>query len=216
MPIYTNSLVVTGGTYNSPIYTNRLGLIGYSNMTIDSDLRVQGDVYTDGRMDIGTTIHATFRLSSNTSFGGVNELTAASNVFQLDFASTNFVNMQTLPMAVASSNIYNSDSGVITVPSSGMYAIQLQGSFSNDSGYEGVPQNGVYFNLIDSPYPLARVSGNFGNGNIVSTTHMAFLEGGHRFVPTFFSSDSNATLVAADKETYVSLMIAATYTSNLT
>jgi hypothetical protein len=38
---------------------------GYSNLTIDSDLHVQGDVFRTGRVDVGTTIHATFRLTSN-------------------------------------------------------------------------------------------------------------------------------------------------------
>ena len=218
MTIYTNSFIVTGAAYNSPIYTNTLGMNGYSNMSITSDLFVEGDVYSSGRLDVGTTVHATFRLASNTEFGGSNEFSgsgagAGESAFALDFASSQLTDMISMPLAVASSNIYNEDTGVITIPIDGLYSVDMQGSFSNiDMGNAASVENGVYYKLLDRVYPDCRIAGNIVRGNLVSTRHMAFMEGGERLLPVFYSSDSNAVLLAEGHETYVSFTLAATYT----
>lgn len=212
MTIYTNSFIVTGAAYNSPIYTNTLGMNGYSNMSITSDLFVEGDVYSSGRLDVGTTVYATFRLASNTEFGGSNEFSGGGgSALALDFASSRLTDMASMSIAVPSSNIYNDDTGVITVPIDGLYSVEMQGSFSNISDAANA-QNGVYYKLLDRVYPDCRIAGNIVRGSLVSTRHMAFLEGGERLLPVFYSSDSNAVLIADAHETYVSFALAATYT----
>lgn len=203
-------LTITGTACNVPVYTNTLGMNGYSNMAINSDLFVEGDVYTTGRLDLGTTIYATFRLTSNVTFEGSNVFADTTNDFALDFLSTNVAGMSNMPTVIPASNIYDATTGIITVPMNGLYNLELQGSFSNASGASGV-ENGVWYKFLDSEYPNTRVGANVAQGSLLSTKHMAYLQGGQRLLPEFYSSDSNTVLVADNQETYVAFALATTY-----
>jgi hypothetical protein len=207
MTIYANTFTITGAAYNMPVYTNTLGMNGYSNMAINSDLFVEGDVYTSGRLDVGTTLHATFRLTSNVDFTASNVFSDTSNVFQLDFLTTNFSNMSNMPLVVPMSNIYDAQTGIITIPMNGMYNLEIQGSFSNDD----LTQNGVWYKFLDSPYPDVRVAAQVNNASMVYSGHMTFLQGGSRILPQFYSSSSNTILVADANETYIGFTLAASY-----
>lgn len=210
MPIYTSNFIVYGSATGMPIYANTLGMNNYSNLSVESDLHVTGDVYSTGRMDVGSTIFATLRLTSNVNFSSATngEVFATDNRLIMDWTSTNMTGMNTVPMAVSPGNIYNSNTGVITVPTSGLYSIHLQGAFSNS-----IQQctNGVYFKFLDHPNPNARIAANTTNGNIVSTSYMGFLSGGDHIKPVFFSNDANAILTAGG-ESYLTWMVAATFT----
>ena len=209
MTIYTNSFTITGAAYNSPIYTNILGMNGYSNMTIDSDLHVGGNVFSSGRFDVSTTVAAIFRLTSNVSFETSNVYSDTTNTFSLDFLSSDIGEMSNLPMVIPSSNIYDPNTGIITIPMNGLYNLEMQGSFSNST--QAQTQNGVWYKLIDATYPDVRVSANISQGALLAANHMAFLQGGQRVLPEFYSSDSNATLVADNNETYVSFTLVTSY-----
>ena len=209
MTIYTNSFVVTGAAYNTPIYTNSLAMNGYSNMNITSDLFVDGNVYSSGRLDVGATVHATFRLASNTNFGGLFEFSGSSNSFAMDWTASKMTDVMTMPLVVPSSNIYNEDTGIISVPIDGLYSLEMQGSFSND--WDSQVTHGVYYKLLDRPTSNCRVAGNIAQGPLVSTCHVGFLNGGERLLPVFYSSDSNTVIVGDNSETYVSFTLATTF-----
>ena len=87
----------------------------------------------------------------------------------------------------------------------------MQGVFSNDPSVIN-PQNGVCYRFLNHTYPQARVATNTTSSDIVSTSHTAFLLAGDVFEPTFFSSDSNATLIPSNGESYISFAVAATVT----
>jgi hypothetical protein len=210
--IYANALNISGKLQNMSLYTNTMGTNGYSNIVVEDSLHVQGSVFTSGRMDVGNTIFATFRLNSNLPFSNnVTELRAASNTFTMDFTSTDMSGMMGIPMTVPSSNVFNQATGVVTVPVNGLYNLEMQGHFENDPAKTNV-ENGVYYYFINHPHPAARVQAHMTSGDLVSTSHTTFLLAGDKFVPTFYSNDSNARLVPGNGETYVSFSVAATVT----
>lgn len=206
MTIYTNSFTITGAAYNSPIYTNTLGMNGFSNMSIDSDLYVGGNVFSTGRFDVGTTVAAIFRLTSNVTFAASNVYSDTTSAFGIDVGSSDIDEISTLPTIIPASNIYNPSTGIITVPMNGLYNLEMQGSFSNSHA-----QNGVWFKSLDAPFPDVRMSANVSQGPLLSTNHTTFLQAGQRLLPEFYSSDSNTTLVADNNETYVSFTLATSY-----
>lgn len=213
MPVITtNTLNVTGRLANMTLYTNSLdATTGYSNIVVSDNLKVDGSVFTQGRMDVGNTIYATFRLQSNLSFGFSNETHATSNLFVMDWLSTDMHGMEDVNLSVPTSNIFNSQTGEITVPAAGLYLLEMQGLFQN-SGNVANPQNGVYYYFKNLPYSSARMAANFTTGSLVSTSHSAFLLAGDKFVPTFYSTDPESSLLPTNGETYVRFVLAATVT----
>ena len=210
MTIYTSNFIVTGTISNFPaLYTNNMTAPELSNIVVKSPLEIQGDIYTNGRMDVGKTIFATFRLNSNIPLNGSNEYVAKSNEMTMDFTTTDMSGMSNVPMTVPPYMVYNQSTGIITVPTSGFYNLSMQGSFSNS-----IPDavNGVYYRFINQSYSNARVAANTSYGPIVSTSAFRFLLGGDRLIPTFYSSDSNATMLGGTGETYVNFYVMATVT----
>lgn len=193
------------------MYTNAIGANNLSNIDVNSDLSITGSVFTKERMDCGMTMYAMFRQASNLSFASSSEVFCGSNTFIMDYVSSDMSGMSVVPMAIAPQNVYSFATGRITVPSTGLYQLEMQGVFENDPNATNV-QNGVYYRFLNHPYPSARVGANFTSGNIVSTSVQMFLLGGDVFLPTFYSNDSNATLVKTNGETYVKFSVVATFT----
>lgn len=214
MTIITSNFIVNGTISNFPaLYTNNMTAPGLSNITINSDLSIKGDVFTNGRMDMGNTIFAKFRLNSNIPFQNTNEVAAKSNHISMDMTSSDMsaMNSNNIPMVIPSYQVYNGSTGVITVPTSGFYSLEMQGSFSNDINVSN-PMNGVYFKFLNHSYSNARTVANIQNGSLVSTNTTCFLLAGDQFKPCFYSSDSNATVLSVNGESYVGFTVLATVT----
>ena len=89
MAIYANTFIITGSNNNIPqVYANSLTPEGAgSNININSDVVLSGNIVTTKRMDVSKTLFITFRPESNIAFDGSNEIHALSNetnVFSLD------------------------------------------------------------------------------------------------------------------------------------
>lgn len=213
MPIYANNINILGTISGLPLYTNTLSASNLSNITIQDDVRINGDVYTNGRMDVGSTVFSTFRMSSNIPFSsGVNNiLVPSSNSFVYDFTASDMSAMSRIPLSIPTSNIYNYASGYITVPVSGLYSLEMQGSFSNNPAKTDV-KNGVYYKFLNHTHPNARIAAVYTQHDVVSTSHMAFLLANDRFQPTFYSNDPDAYLLGENGESFISFTVAATVT----
>lgn len=213
MAIFATNFTVTGTISDFPaLYTNNMTAPSLSNITVHSDLDIVGNVFTNGRMDVGNTIFATFRLNSNVAFSGSNEIIAKSNQLTMDMTSTDMSGMSNVPMAVAPYQVYNQSTGVVTVPTSGFYTLSMQGSFSNVASGSDSHTNGVYYRFLNQSFSNARCHANLSPGPLVSTSITRFLLAGDRFVPVFYSKDSNSTLLGVDGETYVNFSVLATVT----
>ena len=209
MGLYANNMVIQGRVDNLPIYANTISASSYSNVSVESDLSVNGEVFVKGRMDVGRTIYSTFRLTSNMSFVNANnlEMHATSNAFVMDMNYSDIASMSGISMAVPP---YLQATGQIHVPVSGLYTIQLQASFSNVATS---PMNGVYLYLQSKLYPDIRIAPVMTSGPLVSTSFTGFLSAGDIILPTFYSNDANATLIGTSDhhgETFVSYCITAT------
>lgn len=210
--IYASNFYITGSMSNIPVYTNNLtpGPGGLSNVTVKSDIVVEGTVKTTGRMDVGNTMYATFRMTSNAAFSpGVPELFGVSNMLAYDFTAADMSAMSNMTMAVPRNQIYNQSNGVITVPVSGLYTLQMQGAFSNSMG--GVV-NGVYYRFLNHSHSNARIAPRMGTGELQSTSVTAYLLAGDLLQPTYYSTDPNAVLVGENGETFVSFAVHSTVT----
>lgn len=213
--IYTSNLTITGNMSNIPVYTNNMGAVnGFSNISINSDINIAGSVFSTGHMDTGATIYATFRLNSNMYFSPSNqELYGTGYKLNYDYTAADMTAMSNMPMAVPRNQIYNQTTGVITVPVSGLYHLFMQGSFSNDGSkakYE--PNNGVYYYFLNHSYSNARRAASMSARPLQSTSMTTFLLAGDRILPTFYSDDSNATLVSDRGESYVGFLVLSTVT----
>ena len=199
---------MTGQCIGNPIYANTISASNaFSNITIDSDLQVNGSVSSGSYMDVGMQPFAVFRLVSNVPIPS-GEFFAESNTIALDMSSTNMNGTSTIPTSVLPYQIYNANTGVITVPYSGLYTLYVQGSFSNDPAAVS-PMNGVYYKLPNHPYPDARVAANVSASSIVSSSFNSYFLEGDLVKPVYFSSDSNAVLLATSGETCVGFTIQA-------
>lgn len=206
MAIFATTIIITGSNNNIPnVYANNLTPEGTgSNIRINSDVTVTGNMCSTKRMDVSKTVFAAFRPTSNIPFNGSNELHALSNntnVFQLDMTSTDMSGMVALGMEIPYQNIFDENTGVIRAPTSGFYNISMQGAFSNDGNNTNV-QNGVYYYFPNRSHSNARMSATFTKANIVSTNHTLFLLSNDQMLPTFYTNDSNAILLN-NGETYV-------------
>lgn len=193
---------------NVPVYANELSSTGYSNLSVGSDLHVTGSIYGSGRMDVGATIYATFRPLSNIPFNNSTSLSGGNFIF--DWTSADMTAMSNMTLTIPRSNIFNPVTGVITVPVSGLYNLEMQGAFSNNDNATNV-KNGVYYRFLNQSYSNARRATTMSSADIASTNTSAFLLAGDTLLPTFCSSDSNAVLLA-NGETYVGFSVLATVT----
>lgn len=209
--IIASNIIVMGTISGLPMYTNSIGANNLSNINVNSDLSITGSVYTAERMDCGMTMFAMFRQTSNLNFTASSELFPSSNTFVMDFPSSDMSGMSSIDTVIPPNNVYDFATGRITVPASGLYQLEMQGVFQNDPNATNV-ENGVYYRFLNHPYPLARIGANFTNGSVVSTSVQMFLLGGDVFLPTFYSNDSNASLVPTNGETYVKFSVVATFT----
>lgn len=206
MAIYANTFILTGSNNNIPqVYTNTLTPEGASsNISINSDVVISGNIVTRKRMDVAKTIFATFRPSSNITFNGSNELHAlsnATNLFNMDMTSTDMYGMNEMGMAIPYQDIFDEETGVIRAPMTGFYNLAMQGAFSNDGSKSNV-QNGVYYYFPNRSHASARIAATITSANVVSTSHTLLLLSNDQLLPTFYTNDSNAVLLN-NGETYV-------------
>jgi hypothetical protein len=166
---------------------------------------VQGNIYGSGRMDLGATIFGCFRLTSNLAFGEASEIHGGSNLLQFDMQSTD-ISAATLAPPY---QVYDPDTGIITVPWSGFYTLQMQGVFSNEGASF---KNGVYYRLLNHSHSNARLGASISSDTIQSTHYSTYLLAGDLLQPTFYSDDTGATLQASNGETYVSFNVVSTVT----
>lgn len=211
--IYTSNLVISGALQNiTSVYANSMTSGSSSNIQIRDSIDIAGSVFTTGRMDLGKTIFATFRLNSNLPFSGAsNERTASTNLITFDPTNSDMSGMSGIPSSVQPQNIFNSNNGVITVPTSGFYHLNMQANFSNSASASNI-QNGVYYKFLNHSYSNARISPVQTSSATVSTSAFTFLLAGDTIQPTFYSTDNNATLLATNGETFVGFTLLATVT----
>lgn len=210
MAIYANTFILTGSNNSIPqVYTNSLTPEGASsNININSDVTISGNVLTTKKMGVSKTIFATFRPASNIPFHGSNELHALSNptnVFGLDFTSTDMFGMDEMGLAIPYTDIFDESNGVIRAPITGFYNLTMQGSFSNDASKSNV-QNGVYYYFPNRSHSNARIASSITTGNVASTNQTVFLLSNDQLLPTFYTNDSNAVLLN-NGETYVGFTV---------
>lgn len=209
--IFTSNLVITGTVKDMPVYTNTLAAASMSNISIEGGITVHGSVFSTGRIDYGDTMYGFFRLSSNQSFSNASEIYTQSNWFVYDYTSADMVSMSNV---VSDMNelytLINYQTGVIRIPISGLYHIHIQGKFDNDPNAENV-KNGVYFYFKNYTHCNCRLAANISSGDLLSTSHIAYMLRGDLIQPTFFSNDSNAIL-EGNGETYAGFTILSTIT----
>lgn len=209
MGIYCNNFYTNFASCQD-VYANTLAASNAaSNIEFHNDILVTGDVYSRGRMDSGTTIFAAFRLTDNQLFVG-QDMFPTSNTFVMDFPRTNMNGMDSITSQY--SNVYNAATGVITLPVSGLYSLQIQGVFQNTPTSLSSHRNGVYFYFTNQAYPYARVMANIVNSTVVSTTYTGYFLAGDTILPAFYTNDDNVTLVAASNETFMSFSLLYTTT----
>lgn len=198
-----------------PVYANTIATPSLSNINIESDVHVKGNVFANGRLDTAGTMYATFRLGSNVPFDTTPELVPSSTLtLPYDPQAGDLSTMLTMNLVLPNPNDFNDfTAGYITLPASGLYSIHIQGSFINDPNKTDV-KNGVYMRFLNHPRPTARVGVAYSANDIVSTCYVGYLLAGDKLQPTFFSNDPLAQLNAAAGETYVSFTVATTLTPN--
>lgn len=206
MAIYANTFIITGSNNSIPqVYTNSLTPEGTgSNININSDVVISGNVVSQKRMDVSKTLFATFRPESNIAFNGSNEIHALSNgnnIFGLDFTSSDMIGIEDMQMDIPYTSIFDESNGIVRAPFSGFYSLAMQGSFSNDTNNSNV-QNGVYYYFPNRAHSNARINAVITHTNIVSTNHTLFLLSNDQVLPTFYTNDSNAVLLA-NGESYI-------------
>lgn len=210
--IYTSNLTITGVLKDIPaLYANTLYSANTSNIHVSSDLSVDGTVATTKHMDLGETIFATFRTTADIPFDGATEVKPSSSNLSIDFQASDLSAMtaSNIPMVIPSYQIFNGATGIITIPTTGLYALSMQGSFSNDAAAVN-PVNGVYFKMLNHGHSNARIAPAFTSGPVASTSTMQFMMGNDTVEAIFYSSDSNAQVLSANGESFISFMVMGT------
>lgn len=210
MAIYATTFIISGSNNNIPeVYTNSLTPEGAnSNININSDVIISGNMLTTKKMAVSKTIFATFRPQSNIPFNGSNELHALSNptnTFNLDLTSTDMFGMNDMGLAIPYTEIFDESNGIIRAPITGFYNLTMQGSFSNDANTSNV-LNGVYYYFPNRSHSNARIGASITTANIASTSQTVFLLSNDQLLPTFYTNDSNAVLLN-NGETYVGFTV---------
>jgi hypothetical protein len=211
MTIYANILNVTGELRNVPsLYTNTISAPSMSNIEMNSDIRVNGNVIGSGRLDMGATIFATFRLNSNMSFSSSPEIYGGSN-FVLDFTSTDMTAMTGMQMAVPPNQVFNYNTGVVTVPVSGLYSLYMQAAFSNDPR-NSLYKNGIYYKFLNMSHSNVRMAPSYSPiAPVHHTNYIGYFLAGDQIRPTFYCDDPGCVLLG-NGETIVSFAILSTST----
>lgn len=213
MTIYTSNLIVNGTISNFPaLYTNNVTTTNpMSNIAFASDIAINGSVFATRHMDMGDTVFATFRISSNLPLpnGGGEAIGNSNHIIGMDQTQSDMSAMSNTPMSIPPWQVFNRTTGVVTVPTSGLYNISMQGSFSNST--PGAT-NGVYFKFVNHSYSNARVGAVMSSAPLVHTSVTKFLLSNDRFMPCFYSSDTNACVLPTNGESYVGFTVLATNT----
>lgn len=217
MTVYASNIYVSGSVSGMPMYTNTLATNGLSNIIATSDMHVDGNVSTSGRVDTTSSMYATFRLTSNQSFAAAPEITPSSNAyFQYDGTAGDLTTMLTVPLVLPNPNDFNDFSaGWITVPASGLYSLSIQGSFSNNPSFP-TPKNGVYFRFLSCANSNSRIAAVFSPHELVCSGITTYLLAGDKVQPIYYTNDSNASLLATNGETFVGFTVNHLMTPDLT
>lgn len=209
MGITCNNYITTN-SYISDVRANSMASpSSNANIVFHNDVEINGSVYSRGRLDMGATVFATFRLASNQPLIANGELYPSSNMLIMDVPRTNMADMDTI-MSSPSYNIYNPATGEITIPVNGLYYLQIQGVFQNTPVSLSTHRNGVYFYFRNHTYPNTRVAASIVNSTVVCTSQLVYLLEGDRILPVFYTNDDNATLIATGNETYISFALIST------
>ena len=188
------------GTLSStkPISITTLLTNSASNVSFGSPLVVSGNITTTGALTVGETMYITYRLTKDIQMN-TNEYSCINNTFAIDSALSDITAITT-----PNEYVYDMTSGLFTVPMSGLYNIDIQGSFANT-----VPEavNGVYFYFQSESYPAGRIAPIINSSKIVSTSRLAYLKQGEIVKSIFYSSDPNSTLIGSAGETFVGFTI---------
>lgn len=212
MTIYTSNLIINGTISNFPaLYTNNITSGSFSNININSSLNVTGSLFCRDHLDVGDTTFAMFRLSSNLPIPlGGGEATAKSNhIVTMDGTASDMSAMSKMPMSILPYQVFNGATGVVTIPTSGLYNLAIQGSFSNSTS---TAINGVYFKFLNHSYSNARVGATFTHAPLVHTSVTRYLLSNDRFQPLFYSSDADASVLSTDGESFVNFSMISTIT----
>lgn len=212
MPVYATTVNIMGTVSGLPIYANTLSPNTLSNVSVNSDMRVTGDIFTTGLVDVKSSMYATFRLASNVDFTTPELIPSTTLSLDYDATAGDLSTISRLPLVLPNPDNFNDfTAGYITLPVSGMYNIQVQGAFTNDPAKTDV-KNGVYMKFLNRSHPNARLAADFSAAELVSTTFTCYLNAGDQLQPIFYSNDPLATLVATNGETYVTFTVVTTNT----
>jgi hypothetical protein len=202
MTIYANNLVVNGSFNGTSLHANNIGAGSNAVLNVMSDIAVNGSVLSKGRLEAGSTMYMTMRVTSNVDMGA-NEHYIVNYDMILDPSASDPVSIS----AVADyTTIWNWMDGTFTVPVDGLYTLQMQGAFSNS-----VPDatNGVYYYFRNHAYPNARYAANLQKSPIVYSASSQYLLKGDVIQPTYYSTDSNSVILG-NGESYLSFLIPST------
>ena len=212
MTIYTSNLIINGTISNLPaLYTNNITSGSFSNININSDLNVQGSLFCREHLDVGDTAFALFRLSSNLPIpsGGGEAVAKSNHIITMDTTASDMTAMNNMPMSIPPYQVFNGQTGSVTIPTSGLYNLSMQGSFSNTTPSA---LNGVYFKFLNHSFSNARFGASISPGPLIHTSITRFLLSNDRYQPVFYSSDPSASVQASSGESYVSFSLLSTVT----
>lgn len=206
MTISANTIIVHGTMDGNTLYANTLSAPeSMGAINVMSDLKVSGNVMSEGRLETGKTIFGTMRAAADFPML-TNEHFITGYDMVLDPNASDAASLMSVMPNQDILSIWDWVNGKFIVPADGFYNLQLQGSFSNT-----VPDatNGVYWYFRNHEFPNARVAATMSKSPIVYSTTSAFLLKGDVVQPAFYSSDASSVLIGSG-ETYLSFMLPTT------